>query len=466
MLLRKINLILVIACLAFTACQVKPTDFPITPIPSTMIPTDVVPTPTRTRPPRSFFVRPTLAQTPLPPTLTPILTTSEIASPYPGPETGNPIPPEPTRAPSDLLQTNTPRPGNPNPARSTPSASPTSAATAQNAEIASPALLSFFMIDSQNGWGLTDRAILRTTNGGEKWVNTTPGGSFPANSILQGFFLNANEGWVLLPSSDLMLGTLYRTNNGGNTWQNWAVAFGGAHLFFLNQQIGWALADRGSTIGKQAIDIYQTTDGGENWSLISQVSSELPDYPGQLPLAGTKSGILFRETNIGWVTGSIQSPGQSWLFITRDGGRTWSQQNLVLPSGNQSSTLKISPPYFSNAEQGVLPVRLSQVSELTNLYLTNDGGETWTTTLPVAVTGPLDCVSYLSCRIWNGVTLASTDDGGTSWQQVRTNIDLRQSLLQIDFINPTNGFALSVLGPGVSQFYRTTDGGRTWIPTW
>jgi photosystem II stability/assembly factor-like uncharacterized protein len=322
------------------------------------------------------------------------------------------------------------------------------------------------MKDNNQGWGLTDRYILRTSNGGQNWVNTTPGGSFPASSILIGFFLNSNQGWVLLPSSDLATGTLFRTKDGGNSWQNWAVGFGQANLFFLDTQNGWALADRGSIAGKQAVDIYQTRDGGETWLLIHQVSLEMPNSPGRLPAAGFKNAIVFRSPNNGWITGSVSVPGTSWLFSSQDSGVSWSQQNLTLPAGAQNNTLILFPPFFFEDKDGVLPVRLSQVSTLTSLYLSNDGGETWRITTPVVVYGPLDCISALACRVWNGTTLASTDDGGQTWQQARTNVDLRQSLVQIDFVTPSNGFALSVLGPGLSQLYQTTDGGRTWTPTW
>jgi photosystem II stability/assembly factor-like uncharacterized protein len=176
--------------------------------------------------------------------------------------------------------------------------------------------------------------------------------------------------------------------------------------------------------------------------------------------------LAFHDPDNGWVTGSVQIPGTSWLFISQDEGSNWDQQTLILPSGSQNSILAIQPPFFYPPLEGILPVRMSQVSVLTALYLTDDGGLTWEVTTPVAVSGPLDCVSAVSCRVWNGTTIASTDDGGITWQNFRTNIDLRVSLVQIDFVSPSIGFALAILNQGGSALYKTTDGGRNWSPLW
>lgn len=467
MLPNKLILAFIIVCWLIVSCRAETGTLPSPTILPSATSTQLVPTLTRTRPARSFFIRPTLVETPSPISIEITRLVTPINSePYPGPDPNNPTPISPTNAPDQPEQTRPARTANPTVPNRTPTSSPTAAPTAANAEIQSPALLWISMIDTEHGWGLTDRYILRTSNGGQKWINTTPGGNFPPNSIIIGFFINSNEGWALIPSSDLSTGTLYRTKDGGNSWQNWAVGFGQATLFFLDSQNGWAMADRGSTVGRQAVDIYQTIDGGATWSVIHQVSFEIPDSSGRLPLAGTKNNISFRSFDVGWVTGSIQSPGQSWLFISQDSGNSWTQQNLALPAGSQNSTLIIFSPYFFDDLEGVLPVRQLQVSTLTNLFLTDDGGETWTTTTPVAIIGPLDCVSPLACRVFNGINLASTNDGGVTWLQTRANVDMRQSLVQVDFVTPEIGYALSVLGPGLSQLYRTTDGGKNWVLTW
>jgi photosystem II stability/assembly factor-like uncharacterized protein len=121
---------------------------------------------------------------------------------------------------------------------------------------------------------------------------------------------------------------------------------------------------------------------------------------------------------------------------------------------------------FMSQQDGLLPVFLYREGELFALYVTRDGGSTWAATTPVPVSGEMDCVSLTSCRIWNGNTIAITEDGAQSWQQVKTNVNLQQTLVQVDFTSPQVGFALSIANNGQSTLYGTSDSGRTWTPLW
>ncbi len=440
--------------------EVSPTNTPVE-APSQPIEPEQ-PTPTRTRPARTLFIRPTLAVT-----FTPEVTVPLAPTALPPPET-----------PQLNQEQSTSLPGTATLAPST-QANPTSlpppdtlAPTPDRTIIPAPELVSIQMISDEDGWGLTDRYILRTADGGLSWVNTTPGDIFPAESVLQGFFLDANRGWVVLPSADQATGTLYRTTDGGNTWDIEPVPFATVKIFFFDRVTGWALVDRGSFSGSQAIDIFRTTDAGTRWVTVSQVTSEQAEnanpetIPGPLPYTGIKNTISFRSSDTGWVAGSVSAPGNSWLFNSRDGGYSWIKQSLALPAGAQNSLLSIDAPMFFSQQEGLLPVFLYQVGELFALYTSRDGGATWTVTTPVPVVGELDCVSFSACRIWNGNTIAITEDGGQSWQQVKTNVNLQQTLVQIDFTSPQVGYALSIASNGQSTLYLTSDSGRTWTPLW
>ncbi len=420
------------------------------------------PTPTRTRPARTLFIRPTLAATFTPEVIVPLAPTA-----LPPPET----PQLSQEEGSTPLATATESPPG------QPSATPiptqaTLAPTPDRAIIPAPDLISIYMNSDRDGWGLTDRYILRTADGGLSWVNTTPGDVFATESDLYGFFLDANRGWVVLPSADQSTGTLYRTVDGGNTWEIEPVPFAAANLYFTDASTGWALADRGSFSGSQAVDIFRTTDAGTRWINVTQVTSEQEEntnpegVPGPLPYSGIKNSISFRSRDIGWVAGSVSAPNDSWLFNSRDGGSTWLKQSLSLPDGTQGSLLSIDAPIFFSQQEGLLPVWLYREGELFALYTSQDGGSTWTVTTPVPVSGELDCVSFTVCRIWNGNTIALTENGGQSWQQVKTDVNLQQTLVQVDFTSPQVGFALSIANNGQSTLYWTSDSGRTWTALW
>lgn len=459
-------LLAVLIIFSLAGCGQKETQPPepsATPLPAaTAVPDS--PTPTRTRPARSFFVRPTLNATPTV-TLEPPSSPSPVALEPTAAGENLSTPPEVAPSPTNRPQA-TRRPGGNG--SSTPTVTPTSAATPATEIINAPPLLYFKMIDVQHGWGLTDRYILRTTDGGLQWINASPPDGLDAGSILQGFFLNINEAWVAVPESDFITGTLYHTTDGGKNWESFSVPFGSVHLFFLDSLHGWALVDRGASSGSQAIDIFATANGGETWTAVYLLTADQSPtaVAGELPYAGTKNEIAFIDLEHGWITGKAPVSDQPWLFYTEDGGESWEQQDLPIPEGYQFNVLTVSAPIFFNDSQGVLPVRLSQVTETTIFYETSDAGLTWSDTTPIAVSGPLDCVSLDSWRIWNGTTLAASDDGGANWQSQPTNVNLRTSLEQIDFTSPQVGYALSVVSANTSVLYYTANGGRSWAPLW
>src|SRR5512147_1188396 len=102
------------------------------------------------------------------------------------------------------------------------------------------------MMDAGTGWGLAESGVFRTTTGGEDWISVTPPGLQNAQSRPSGFFLDAQHAWLITPASeDFSKGTLYRTNDGGQTWESFSIPFAGGSTQFLNPTDGWELADRG-----------------------------------------------------------------------------------------------------------------------------------------------------------------------------------------------------------------------------
>ncbi|WP_333694105.1 T9SS type A sorting domain-containing protein [Flavobacterium sp.] len=106
------------------------------------------------------------------------------------------------------------------------------------------------------------------------------------------------------------------------------------------------------------------------------------------------------------------------------------------------------------------------------LMMTQDGGNTWSDyrlpdfrtifNFPLLDTKIIDNNSAIIVG-FNGHILL-TNDKGVTWQERSVEYDGRESLTSVDFISNTTGFLVGFnFGETNLLFYKTTDGGNTWI---
>jgi photosystem II stability/assembly factor-like uncharacterized protein len=179
------------------------------------------------------------------------------------------------------------------------------------------------------------------------------------------------------------------------------------------------------------------------------------------------------DANTGWVTGSRPMGGDVYLFVTHDGGVSWTQQPIPLPAGYETNWYTPSAPVFFG-QDGFLPLIISFPAgniEQT-FYVTHDGGATWsgdpTNANKVVVPGRYAFADALHAWAWDGGgNLYFTTDGAQTWGGMAASLDLSGRLSELDFVPSTTewftGWALtSVDDSGHSQLYRTADNGATW----
>jgi photosystem II stability/assembly factor-like uncharacterized protein len=325
--------------------------------------------------------------------------------------------------------------------------------------------------DKNYGWGIAvnnNGAVLRTVDGGSTWLNATPPGIGAIGLSPKLSVLNSNTAWVLVPGTDFFSGTLYHTGDGGITWSSNIVPFGGAFLQFLDASHGRALVDRGAGAGSEAVKLFQTSDGGMTWTSVFHDDPGQPGSSDSLPLGGIKNSMTFIDEQTGWVTGFIPADGDVYLYVTHDGGVSWSQQSLPLPAGYQAYQYMPQAPVFFGKD-GFLPltIYLPGTPALT-FFTTHDGGTTWssnpTEAQEVVKPGLPAFADALHGWSWDGgTTLYITSDGAQTWSSATANLDLSGNLAQLELVpGPAGhftGWALTrVDGAGHSQLYRTTDG--------
>jgi photosystem II stability/assembly factor-like uncharacterized protein len=120
---------------------------------------------------------------------------------------------------------------------------------------------------------------------------------------------------------------------------------------------------------------------------------------------------------------------------------------------------------FVSATDGFLIVRMSGDSTQTAVYITRDGGDTWTLTptlIPEA--GASDILSAEEVIIYNGEQFYVTHDAARTWATVTPDIVFGDSFVTMDFIEPNSGWIVILDANDHRSLYRTHDGGATWSP--
>jgi len=175
------------------------------------------------------------------------------------------------------------------------------------------------MIDEIHG---ADRPLaVITRDGGEHWIRQSP--PDPPVSL---FFLNQTEGWMITTKS------LLHTTDAGLTWKKIKSGKGYIRAFFIDSQHGWLVGMRRT--------FRRTSDGGEHWEDVRD-AERIPGLENQITFEYVNFSDAWHGTVLGektsggdatpaWVDPEQWHPspvsmadGGVFAGITVDGGRTW-----------------------------------------------------------------------------------------------------------------------------------------------
>ena len=333
--------------------------------------------------------------------------------------------------------------------------------------IEAPSIVNIEMLDEVYGWAITEEHIIRTNDGGVTWYNVTPGNLADAGYLVHTSFLDADTAWVQFPDMNKYPngGKLYRTIDGGLTWETFTTPFSGGSLHFVDANNGWMMADLGVGAGSMAVSIFQTSDGGKTWNRTYTNDPNLAEASDTLPLGGIKNLILPLDAETAWVGGVVYAPGQTYLFRSDDGGKTWFNINLVLPENTAESELSLQDMVFITPTNGLLALRITSETPQTIVYITEDGGNTWVQS-PVAFEGYgiLETPSASEMIFYTADQFYVTKDAGVTIQQISPEIKFGDSIIDMSFANSQTGWVITASPSNERTLYKTTDGGATWTP--
>ncbi len=334
--------------------------------------------------------------------------------------------------------------------------------------IDAPDIINIEMIDERNGWGITEEEVVRTDDGGVTWYNVTPPDLTETGYSVFTFFLDENNAWLQIADNNNYPfgGFLYRTQDGGLTWQNFETPFSAGDIEFIDEDNGWILADLGVGAGSMAVSVFQTNNGGATWNRVYTNDPNLEGAGDSLPLGGIKVLLVPLDMQTAWIGGVVYANGNVYLFRTDDGGETWETiANIELPQEAQESQIGVEKLQFISQTQGVLVLRMSSTSQETLIFSTDDGGNTWQAfdeSIPEA--GLLEIPSANEVVLYSSDQFYITEDAGATFNIINPNISFGDSLTDMSFANAQVGWVITTSSTNQRVLYKTEDGAQTWFP--
>ena len=164
------------------------------------------------------------------------------------------------------------------------------------------------------------------------------------------------------------------------------------------------------------------------------------------------------------------------IAVTHDGGRTWNDATLALPSGALAAPSVFGQPVFVTGGSGFVVVDFqADTGSVFLAYRTSDAGSSWTQA--AALPSGVSTVAFLDAQRWvgsDGAGMVTTHDGGLTWvRSPAVGLPAAPALLQM--ANSQLGWALvwmSVCLDSKSNcssrtgLYATGDAGSTWTQLW
>lgn len=224
-------------------------------------------------------------------------------------------------------------------------------------------------------------------------------------------------------------------------------------LAFPSKNIGYAAGTRNA--------VYKTTDGGTTWTSISPFPS-LNNGPTGFPNSSiTYTEVYAVDDNTVFLTGNMfTNVGVRRVYKSTDGGTTWVDITSNIPALSASGNLV--GLLFHDANHGY-------VSSGATLFVTNDGGITWTMDISPA-SGNFETIAFAPRNVSAGINMANrkvfatgVNVSGAPLMEYGTLADIAvnstETITNASCTNPTGGSIVVNSTGGLAPYTYSINGG-------
>jgi photosystem II stability/assembly factor-like uncharacterized protein len=300
--------------------------------------------------------------------------------------------------------------------------------------------------------------VLETTNGGYSWTQRDTGLD---NALYSIKFTDDTHGWIT--GQD---GLILHTSDGGQHWEKQTsnAAFKEAdgsqvdlYLFALDaldNDHAWAVGDRSI--------LTSTEDGGKTWTA-RKIPMETDTSGGESMASADPIfyDVKFLDRQRGWIVGEFGK-----IMHTDDGGATWKEQEKSLLSGGSGFVDLLDLPTMFGI-QVMNPQEQVAAGLEGHIARTTNGGQQWgfdDIQVDYKLEDPLFRVKQFpdgsGWAVGSAGEVLRREAGETAWKRAKLGQDISAWIRGLSFSDQQNGWMVG----GFGLIFRTTDGGKTWLP--
>jgi photosystem II stability/assembly factor-like uncharacterized protein len=198
--------------------------------------------------------------------------------------------------------------------------------------------------------------------------------------------------------------------------------------------------------GTRTARLFRSRDGGATWSTLS--------FPGELRSSLHAMLIDPAVQNVYWVAVSSEMPELAGVYRSADAGATWERVR-----GLQQKQVWALAFWKANAT-------IMAAGTEDGVFLTRDGGQSWTLLAASGTAGPHPVVSLAFDPGDSNILYAGTPhlawktvDGGTRWLPIHKGMEEDSDIFALDVDARRRA---RLFAGACSGIYRSADGGGTW----